>query len=50
MRISIETHAFEFELTGNGLFVRAMGRELYWEFGTRPIVSRIRVAKLQAGN
>jgi len=47
MRISMETHKFEFELTGNGLFVRAMGREFNWEFGARPILSRLRAAKLQ---
>jgi hypothetical protein len=35
----METNAFEFELTGHGLFVRAMGREFYWEFGARPIFS-----------
>jgi hypothetical protein len=40
MRISMETNAFEFDLTGNGLFVRVMGSEMYWKFGARPIFSR----------
>ncbi|WP_165826139.1 hypothetical protein [Rhizobium wuzhouense] len=49
MHISMETNAFEFDLTRLGLFVRVMGREIYWEFGARPIFSRSRPAKLQAG-
>ncbi len=40
MRISIETRKFEFTLTGLYLFSRIKTREMYWEFGARPIFSR----------
>lgn len=40
MRISIETRVFELAVTGQGIFVEVMGRELYWKFGARPVFSR----------